>query len=53
MPNEFKFCTVQSGCESCEFRRWLAKTVDMHIDWRDCWVEDCEHRKKKEGADNV
>ena len=26
------------------------KTIfDIHIDWRDCWEEDCEYKKQKEG----
>ena len=47
MPNE-----NAATFENCKFRKWLAKKVDMHIDWRDCWREDCEYKKLKEGADN-
>ena len=36
-------------CKDCEYRKFLAKTFDIHIDWCDCWVEDCEYRSKKEG----
>lgn len=27
----------------------LAKTFDIHIDWRDCWDEACEYKKQEEG----
>ena len=36
-------------CKDCNFRKVVAKTFDIHIDWRDCWEEDCEYKKQKEG----
>ena len=34
-------------CKDCNFRKFLAKTFDIHIDWLDCWNEDCEYKKQK------
>ena len=36
-------------CKYCNFQKFVAKTFDIHIDWRDCWEEDCEYKKQKEG----
>lgn len=36
------------NCKDCNFRKELAKCFDIHIDWRDCWIQDCEYRKQKE-----
>ena len=36
-------------CSDCDFRKELAKCFDIHIDWRDCWDEVCEYKRKKEG----
>ena len=35
-------------CKYCNFQKVVAKTFDIHIDWRDCWDEDCEYKKQKE-----
>lgn len=37
------------SCSDCNFRKELAKCFDIHIDWRDCWIQDCEYRERKEG----
>ena len=29
-------------CKDCNFRKFVAKTFDVHIDWRDCWIQDCK-----------
>lgn len=29
-------------CSDCDFRKELAKCFDIHIDWRDCWIQDCK-----------
>ena len=39
-------------CKNCDFRKFVAKRFDMHIDWLDCWREDCEYKKLKEVVDN-
>ena len=36
-------------CKDCNFQKVVAKTFDIHIDWRDCWDEDCEYKKQKGG----
>ena len=35
-------------CKDCNFQKFVAETLDIHIDWRDCWEEDCEYKRKKE-----
>lgn len=40
-------------CETCEYRKWLSANVDIHIDWWNCWIEDCKYKKMKDGADNA
>ena len=29
-------------CSDCDFRKELARCFDIHIDWRDCWIQDCK-----------
>lgn len=29
-------------CKDCNFQKFVAKTFDIHIDWHDCWNEDCK-----------
>ena len=40
-------------CKECEYRKAVADTFDIHIDWRDCWRKECEYRKKKETEDII
>ena len=40
--------TNAGTCEDCEYRKIVAKTFDIHIDWRDCWHENCKYKKQKE-----
>jgi hypothetical protein len=37
-------------CKDCEFRKIVANTFDIHIDWRDCWQENCRYKKQKESG---
>lgn len=46
---EWNYPMNYSVCKDCSFRKHVAKTFDIHIDWRDCWNEDCEYKKQKEG----
>ena len=35
-------------CKYCNFQKIVAETFDIHIDWRDCWIQDCKYRERKE-----
>lgn len=40
-------------CKECKFRKLLVDRFDIHIDWRDCWKEDCKYKRKKESEDCI
>lgn len=35
-------------CKNCEYRKYIARTFDVHIDEHDCWLEKCFLEMKEE-----
>ena len=34
-------------CDTCDYRKAMTASTNIHLDWRNCWCNTCPYKRKK------